>query len=33
MDVLPGSAVPLALGVDQVTLGSGCSVNNGARDV
>ena len=31
--MLPGSAVLLALGIDQVTSVSGCSVDNGARDV
>ena len=31
--MLPGSVVSLALGVDQITFGSGCSVNNGAGNI
>ena len=31
--MLPGSVVSLVPGIDQVTLGSGCSVDNGAGDM
>ena len=32
-NMLHGSAVSLALGIDQVTLGCGCFLNDGARDI
>ena len=31
--MLPGTAVLLAMGVSQVTLGSGCSVDNDSGDI